>query len=410
MKTIYYDVHKQSDEDLHHHVLVMFKDLNLLRRFDIDEKKLDNFVREITKQYIPDAPYHNKLHAFDVCHFSYVLITLCEASKYLSKMDELCLLISALAHDAGHDGFNNEFHNKLGSNRAIMYAFNGAQENYSNSILVRTLRKEGCDILCSMNVEDQERATTKMVKMILQTDAKCHFKLMEDFSIALDSQQLTAGFLATVLLHLADVSNPVRPEGVMMRWASKTQKEFFRQGDREKELGWVISPFMDRSKNESLAAMEMRFIDYVVEPAFHTVADFLPTLEVFCERALAKNRQAWKVRDVGKRGRRTSVVGGRRGDRPNFIPGLPSPSRMRKQSVVINGVRSKTRPSIEADTMAHIMPPATVTGGWAARGTEQIRRRNANPDRVKVIEEEEAIEEHAKVEGLGNKNVNKYRM
>ena len=152
----------------------------------------------------------------------------------------------------------------------------------------------------------------------------------------------------------------------------------------------------------------MRFIDYVVEPAFHTVADFLPKLEVFCERVLAKNRQVWKARDVGKRGRRTSVVGGRGGSSPNSIPGLPSPPRMRKQSVVINGVRAKTRPSIEAGTMDQIMSQANVTGGWAARGTEQIRRRNANPDRVKVIEEEEAMKNMQKFRVGGvNKNVDK---
>ena len=54
-------------------------------------------------------------------------------------------------------------------------------------------------------------------------------------------------------LHLADISNPARPNKVCVQWAELVQEEFFKQGDLERERGMnpstpVLAPFMDRSR------------------------------------------------------------------------------------------------------------------------------------------------------------------
>ena len=48
------------------------------------------------------------------------------------------------------------------------------------------------------------------------------------------------------LVHAADVSNPTRPFDISKLWADAITKEFFLQGDREKEIGLEISYLCDR--------------------------------------------------------------------------------------------------------------------------------------------------------------------
>ena len=48
----------------------IFRRLNFIEKFKIDEEKLKNFIVEIANRY-KQVPYHNFLHAFNLVHFSY---------------------------------------------------------------------------------------------------------------------------------------------------------------------------------------------------------------------------------------------------------------------------------------------------------------------------------------------------
>ena len=50
----------------------------------------------------------------------------------------------------------------------------------------------------------------------------------------------------SLLLHSADVSNPAKPWEVHTQWTARVMEEFFKQGDREKELSLPVSPLCDR--------------------------------------------------------------------------------------------------------------------------------------------------------------------
>ena len=48
-------------------------------------------------------------------------------------------------------------------------------------------------------------------------------------------------------LHAADISHSIKPWGVHYKFVELLFREFFKQGDREKQLGMEISPLCDRS-------------------------------------------------------------------------------------------------------------------------------------------------------------------
>lgn len=54
-------------------VLRMFKDLDMLRKFNIKRDKLVRFILHVQKGY-RNTPYHNWSHAFTVVHFTYLML------------------------------------------------------------------------------------------------------------------------------------------------------------------------------------------------------------------------------------------------------------------------------------------------------------------------------------------------
>merc|ERR1719183_2841739 len=109
-------------------------------------------------------------------------------------------------------------------------------ENHSSSQLFRILKKEDCNILKRLNSEEQTKIRSRLIDLILDTDAKNHFVLCTRFKHGLEMKQLSRGLLSSMLLHIADVSNPTRPGPVARKWAFVVQEEFFNQGDEERRL------------------------------------------------------------------------------------------------------------------------------------------------------------------------------
>ncbi|KAI8372690.1 uncharacterized protein BYT42DRAFT_500532 [Radiomyces spectabilis] len=97
--------------------------------------------------------------------------------------------------------------------------------------------------------------------------------------------------LCCILLHAADISNTVRPWPISKRWSDLIVKEFFQQGDAEKQAGLEVSPGMDREQSNQFD-ISLKFGDFVVTPYFEAIARLLPWTRVFLD-ILAENRQQW---------------------------------------------------------------------------------------------------------------------
>ncbi|VDM85293.1 unnamed protein product [Strongylus vulgaris] len=133
------------------------------------------------------------------------------------------------------------------------------------------------------------------------------------------------------MIHLADLSNPTKPIELYRQWNSRILEEYWRQGDREKELGIEVSPMCDRGNvtieksqvpffcaffqcaklpqlflQNSLTyhafsflnASEtyVGFIDYIVHPLYETWADLVyPDAQNILDQ-LEENREWYQSR------------------------------------------------------------------------------------------------------------------
>ena len=282
-----------SEMELIAHAIEIFDETGLLTRYSIPVATFTNFLQEIISGYRKEAPYHNHFHAFDVLHVCFLLVTRCKADEYLESFNILSVFIAALAHDLGHDGYNNNFHATTQSELAVTYNGVSILENNSAAQLFRILKKEDTNILERLCSSEAMKMRSRLIDLILDTDPQNHFMLCTRFKHGMEMKELPRGLLSSIMLHAADVSNPSRPGSIARKWAYVVQEEFFRQGDSEKDLNLPHSPFTDR-QHENLPRMQGVFIDGMVSPVFKLLSDFLPAVKEQCIKPLQLNRAFWK--------------------------------------------------------------------------------------------------------------------
>lgn len=64
-----------------------------------------------------------------------------------TELDTISLLVSALCHDVGHDGFNNKYHVVTNSERFQMYGDANVQESYHAAETLRILQFHEYDFI-----------------------------------------------------------------------------------------------------------------------------------------------------------------------------------------------------------------------------------------------------------------------
>ena len=78
---------------------------------------------------------------------------------------------------------------------------------------------------------------------------------------------------------LSDLGHAAKPFRYHRKWAERVSEEFFKQGDRERELNLPISPLCDR-QSTVMASSQIGFFDVLALPLFHAVLEAIP-MEAF---------------------------------------------------------------------------------------------------------------------------------
>ncbi|MEJ1278304.1 hypothetical protein NN561_009226 [Cricetulus griseus] len=91
-------------------------------------------------------------------------------------------------------------------------------------------------------------------------------------NLSKDDWRIDRAKTMSLILHAADISHPAKTWELHYRWTMALMEEFFRQGDKEAELGLPFSPLCDR-KSTMVAQSQIGFIDFIVEPTFSLLTD-----------------------------------------------------------------------------------------------------------------------------------------
>lgn len=290
-------------DDLTHHlpvstiVYTLFLQWDLIRKLNLDDEKLQRYLQQIERLY-HDNPYHNRIHAADVIHCVHWFLQRCALNGYLKEHILMAAILSAAIHDVDHPGLNNAFQINTHSELAVLYSDRSVLENYHLATAFRMLQMPQFNFLHEMPKDTYKEVREVMIEMVLATDMSMHSNFFTKWKSRIKGEELKFSDRNDVILILqiaikcADISNSAKPWEINNLWVERVTEEFFRQGDRERELKLSISPLCDRSQ-PALAKGQKAFIDFVVKPLFESFCEVFPEANLTLE-TLMSNRRRWE--------------------------------------------------------------------------------------------------------------------
>nr|XP_020447184.1 calcium/calmodulin-dependent 3',5'-cyclic nucleotide phosphodiesterase 1C-like isoform X3 [Monopterus albus]XP_020447185.1 calcium/calmodulin-dependent 3',5'-cyclic nucleotide phosphodiesterase 1C-like isoform X3 [Monopterus albus] len=276
-----FDVFALNEASGDHALKFIFYELltryDLISRFKIPISAVMSFVEALEVGYSKHKnPYHNLMHAADVTQTVHFLLLKTGMVHWLTELEIFALIFAAAVHDYEHTGTTNNFHIQTRSDTAILYNDRSVLESHHVSAAYRLLQEDDeMNILYNLSKDDWRELRTLVVEMVLATDMSCHFQQIKAMKNFLQQPEgLDKPKALSLLLHTADISHPAKNWDLHHRWTTSLLEEFFRQGDKEAELGLPFSPLCDR-KSTMVAQSQIGFIDFIVVPTFTVLTDMM---------------------------------------------------------------------------------------------------------------------------------------
>ncbi|KAM8849136.1 dual specificity calcium/calmodulin-dependent 3',5'-cyclic nucleotide phosphodiesterase 1A-like isoform 2-T2 [Spinachia spinachia] len=276
-----FDVFALNEASGDHALKFIFYELltryDLISRFKIPISAVVSFVEALEVGYSKHKnPYHNLMHAADVTQTVHYLLLKTGMVHWLTELEIFAMIFAAAVHDYEHTGTTNNFHIQTRSDTAILYNDRSVLESHHVSAAYRLLQDDDeMNILYNLSKDDWRELRALVVEMVLATDMSCHFQQVKTMKNFLQQPEgIDKPKALSLLLHTADISHPAKSWNLHHRWTTSLLEEFFRQGDKESELGLPFSPLCDR-KSTMVAQSQIGFIDFIVTPTFTVLTDMM---------------------------------------------------------------------------------------------------------------------------------------
>ncbi|CAF4659609.1 unnamed protein product [Rotaria socialis] len=355
---------------------------NLPNKLHISINALQNFLEQMESGYSKHRnPYHNLIHAADVLQTTYQIIYNSGLMNWLNDHELFAMFIAAIIHDFEHTGTSNNFHIQSRSDTALIYNDRAVLENHHVSAAFRLMRIDDYNILSEFSSDEFKNFRHLVIEMVLATDMSSHFTQLKTMKSLLSMpENIEKSKALALILHSADISHPGKPWTMHHAWTELLMEEYFKQGEKEKELGLPCSPLCDRD-NTLVAESQIGFIQYIVEPSFVVMGDML---EKILKSFAAPDSELPSPSIPPKSAVSSSS--------PSLSPKSSNASNRHRDDQLENGNRRERKPS----SMTTPIPrPTTVRRPWIEYLKENRERWIREADEEKRRRELKAIEEES---------------
>jgi hypothetical protein len=134
---------------------------------------------------------------------------------------------------------------------------------------------------------------------ILATDMMQHSALVQSISDKKDcgfdsTSQEDRELLCNILVHSADLFNPVRPFEIARMWAGRISDEFNAQAEKETSLGFPLQTYLVTESEHKLAENELFFSRKFVLPLWNSLSAVFPVFDQYRIKC-CDNLTAWEA-------------------------------------------------------------------------------------------------------------------
>ncbi|XP_041484507.1 uncharacterized protein LOC121431091 isoform X2 [Lytechinus variegatus] len=280
----------------------LFEQYGLTRHFKLDSCRLMKSFELIEEAYYNKSknPYHNSMHAADVCQAMHCYLQEEKLREALTPIEIMGALLGSAMHDLDHPGVNQKYLINSKHHLADLYQNSSILENHHWRVGISVLTETG--LLDHLPPEEWKMFVDHIRSLILATDIARQQEFLSQFQNMLDGSDLnlnkheTRKFILQIALKCADICNPCRTWQVTEKWGNVVSEEFFRQGDREKAEELPISMNCNRDTT-TVPQIQCGFIGFVVEPLFKNWARFMPSnLSESMLHNMRENKRVWLER------------------------------------------------------------------------------------------------------------------
>lgn len=237
----------------------LFHERGIFHHFGLDVLAVNKFFYLVEQGYHRSNPYHNGVHAADVTQAMHCFLLEKGINRHLEPLEILAAIIAAATHDLDHPGRNEKFLIATSSHLAGTLYGSAASvlENHHWRSAISLLWESG--IAQCLRDSDRINLQEMVRELILATDISRQQEFLGRFRSGLDGMEKDSNgglnlakhpedrlLVLQIAMKCADISNPCRPWNISRLWSYRACEEFFRQGDKERELGLNVTPFCDR--------------------------------------------------------------------------------------------------------------------------------------------------------------------
>jgi GAF domain-containing protein len=303
LESLSWNPHLMEDEDLVAAHVRMLSNLGFVAKYEIPEKVLVRFLLTLGRNYRhrSDVAYHNFGHATAVTHGMYLLAKYFDLNSLITEeLDIFALYLACATHDVDHRGTNNRFQQQAHTTLFEEYVSSTMEEHHANFSLT-LITAPGHNILDTLPSKAFKRVISVMKRSIIATDLGLYFqrkplltKLIEEGTLDLVNDSIHRNLVRSLLMNCCDLSAMYRPFPVVVGVVDQIYEEFFKQGDKELQMGMPISEaLMDRSKENEIPQQQVGFLKNVCEGQYSLLVKLLPRTGLLLDR-MKVNEKHWQ--------------------------------------------------------------------------------------------------------------------
>jgi cAMP and cAMP-inhibited cGMP 3',5'-cyclic phosphodiesterase 10 len=197
----------------------------------------------------------------------------------INKFQVKALLIACVCHDIDHVGLTNNFLQLIRDDLALLYETSILENHHWQT--THMLLKD-YDIFTNFTEQTTKLFYQEIHKAILATDLALYFESRVRLIRLYNSKTFSwvdhshRDIIKSIMMNTCDLSGQCKPFLAARRITDCLYREFYRQGDMEKELGVCPLSVMDRDKELCIPEDQIRFLNVVVIPCVELLRAMLP--------------------------------------------------------------------------------------------------------------------------------------